>query len=924
MPDPDVQAMLRQWGAVPAGGESLDDYFTASQPASVSEQLESWLSGTLNSAMLSAGPAIGGASNVAIDWAQQQLGPGAVSDFLQRSQRDTGLPADELEGKGYDAYRGATQARLGELQERAPTAYGMGELTGALYSGALAPVSRAGGLSGLARNAVVDAGMSGIDAYNRTGGDIGQAAKGALTGAGFSAGVGGGMAAGGVAARAVGRGARAVGGAIRGAAPAARQGAELLDLGADISRRTDPQQAMAPVHRGIDEFFDDLQDPVALGERANEANAAAAGMRLQTHRRKVSPLPGPIEDFEPRSVTQMEHLPYTGPQAFDPEVFRAMDDPQDAATYARRNLESIGQGAGREAFDLGDGYILKIAKNSDGLKQNVRETSFFRNIPDELTDRVPKILEADPDGKWLVAERVDPYVPPGQPAGPTREQADLMRKESYAVGPHATSKPGVSLEGMTTQTREDFERLRPLIEKTSLGDIGAHNLGRNAQGDVVMLDTGLHAPEMIPDARRELPFPRQTEVPDMPQVRRGEGGVQGFGADIERLGIAQQPNLGRTKARAAEIMEISGRQRGEIIDRVTEAQPLDASRLAADLNARAQELTRIPGNRSLAGRLRIAAREVAGRDADDPLTARQLWEGIRGNRDRVNRNTPAAKLQYFRELEKVWDGALDRHVWSVGGDALFEQWKRAGRDYQVSKIAEGMAGDMIERGMTNRTISLTDIIATVGGMAAGGPLGMATGAAAMAANKLVRMKEKPWVAEALRYLRDRAAAGDPLGSQTVEGARQAAQGLAGQIGRIPAMTAGAMSTGAGALRGAGRAADVVGGGLQMGGTAAQVGGAAAQDVAPYAARAVARTQAAPDEPSDREVVDDYMRKKVESQKVSAQVDRVRRAAVAQQLPAGTDELRRMIEAGEDEQQIAATVQQLQWTNPAFGRWLRKQ
>lgn len=60
----------------------------------------------------------------------------------------------------------------------------------------------------------------------------------------------------------------------------------------------------------------------------------------------------------------------------------------------------LGAGSGRVVFDLGDGTVLKIAKNPKGVSQNGMETDGF--IQQEYDDVIAPVIDSDPDDLWLV------------------------------------------------------------------------------------------------------------------------------------------------------------------------------------------------------------------------------------------------------------------------------------------------------------------------------------------------------------------------------------------------------------------------------------------------------------------------------------------------------------------------------------------
>ena len=61
-------------------------------------------------------------------------------------------------------------------------------------------------------------------------------------------------------------------------------------------------------------------------------------------------------------------------------------------------------GTQRDVYFLDDYLVLKLASNEDGRKANKKEGSVaFQSL---MSDFVPKVLASDPDGMWVIMERV--------------------------------------------------------------------------------------------------------------------------------------------------------------------------------------------------------------------------------------------------------------------------------------------------------------------------------------------------------------------------------------------------------------------------------------------------------------------------------------------------------------------------------------
>lgn len=68
----------------------------------------------------------------------------------------------------------------------------------------------------------------------------------------------------------------------------------------------------------------------------------------------------------------------------------------------RNNYSLIGSGSGRNVYDLGNGYVVKKARNQRGIVQNEAEYLIFNDTRSELLAR---ILAISDDNVYLVMEK---------------------------------------------------------------------------------------------------------------------------------------------------------------------------------------------------------------------------------------------------------------------------------------------------------------------------------------------------------------------------------------------------------------------------------------------------------------------------------------------------------------------------------------
>jgi len=64
----------------------------------------------------------------------------------------------------------------------------------------------------------------------------------------------------------------------------------------------------------------------------------------------------------------------------------------------------IGSGSSREVYDLGNGYVIKVAKNRAGIAQNESESniSYYDN-----SDLFAKVIQVSNDFYFLIMEKAD-------------------------------------------------------------------------------------------------------------------------------------------------------------------------------------------------------------------------------------------------------------------------------------------------------------------------------------------------------------------------------------------------------------------------------------------------------------------------------------------------------------------------------------
>ena len=64
----------------------------------------------------------------------------------------------------------------------------------------------------------------------------------------------------------------------------------------------------------------------------------------------------------------------------------------------------IGSGSGRKVFDLGNGYVIKVAKNKAGIAQNKSE---YKISSIDNSDLFAKVTQASNDFELLIMQKAD-------------------------------------------------------------------------------------------------------------------------------------------------------------------------------------------------------------------------------------------------------------------------------------------------------------------------------------------------------------------------------------------------------------------------------------------------------------------------------------------------------------------------------------
>jgi hypothetical protein len=71
----------------------------------------------------------------------------------------------------------------------------------------------------------------------------------------------------------------------------------------------------------------------------------------------------------------------------------------------------IGLGARRVVYDLGNGYVLKVAKSRYGIKSNKKEVFINRSSPSKIKKHLASIIKYGDGCGWLVMKKYTLNIP---------------------------------------------------------------------------------------------------------------------------------------------------------------------------------------------------------------------------------------------------------------------------------------------------------------------------------------------------------------------------------------------------------------------------------------------------------------------------------------------------------------------------------
>lgn len=76
-----------------------------------------------------------------------------------------------------------------------------------------------------------------------------------------------------------------------------------------------------------------------------------------------------------------------------------------------KGKKTIGSGASRIVYDLGNGSVLKVAKSKNGIKSNMIEVTTYHSSPSPIRKHLAQIIEYENEYRWLIMKKYNQNFP---------------------------------------------------------------------------------------------------------------------------------------------------------------------------------------------------------------------------------------------------------------------------------------------------------------------------------------------------------------------------------------------------------------------------------------------------------------------------------------------------------------------------------
>lgn len=131
----------------------------------------------------------------------------------------------------------------------------------------------------------------------------------------------------------------------------------------------------------------------------------------------------------------------------DLEKLRKLTSHKDCYRYALLNFNKLGSGSSRNVYDMGNGRVLKVAKNEKGIDQNNNERDYSIDSP-----YVVRVIDCHPDNYWVLSEYAE---------GLTKKTFERIVGISFSTFTeyvkHEAHRRGLATSGSFSGDTKDFE-----------------------------------------------------------------------------------------------------------------------------------------------------------------------------------------------------------------------------------------------------------------------------------------------------------------------------------------------------------------------------------------------------------------------------------------------------------------------------------
>jgi hypothetical protein len=114
--------------------------------------------------------------------------------------------------------------------------------------------------------------------------------------------------------------------------------------------------------------------------------------------------------------------------------------------YIRKKIQGtivIGSGRRRIAYDLGDGFVLKVATSKYGIKVNEREGMIYESVPSVIRKYLAEIKKYGRG--WIIMKKYDRQVPKSR----KYKRKVMMMKSTFrenGISPNDVSRRNIRLK----------------------------------------------------------------------------------------------------------------------------------------------------------------------------------------------------------------------------------------------------------------------------------------------------------------------------------------------------------------------------------------------------------------------------------------------------------------------------------------------